>query len=378
MASSNTDVAARQIQDAALRESEAKFRILMESAPDPMLVFNAEGRITLANRRADEVFGTSPGGIEGTQVEALMPERFRAAHREHRGAYALQPRTRAMGAGLELFALRQDGSEFPVEISLSPMRLGAEVLVIASIRDISERKRTEANARRLQELELLQSEHMATLGELAAGLAHEIKNPLAGIAAALEILAGEFGGQAEVMDEVRRQVIRIRGIVNELLEYARPRPLRMDLGNLNHSVARAVPMAAANARQRHVRVQVIPSPIPDLPHDSEQIVRLVSNLVLNAIQAVAENTGEVQVRTSVAGAMALIQVQDNGGGIPESNREAIFRPFFTTRGDGNGLGLPLCRRIAQMHGGRIELESRMGQGSTFSVYLPLTTASGTP
>lgn len=370
---SNTDITARRSVEEALRRGEAKFRALLESAPDAMIIVNARGSVELANRRAEEIFAAAPGTLDGREIELLLPERFRDAHRRYRENYAREARSRPMGSGLELFALRDDGGQLPVEVSLSPVQQGEETLVIAAVRDISDRKRAEAAAARLHALELAKAEHLATLGEIAAGLAHEIKNPLAGIAAALEVLAGEWRQEREVMDEVRRQVLRIRDIVDDLLHYARPRPLRAAQENLNLAAARAVHLAAHAAQPRSVQVIFTPAPLPLVPHDPEQIERLVANLTLNAIQA-APDGGRVEINTAREPGpppRTIIRVRDNGPGIPADALPKIFRPFFTTKGDqGNGLGLALCRRIAELHGGGIEVATVPGHGSTFTVLLP--------
>lgn len=377
---SNTDVTLHRQAEDAVRRSEAKFRALLESAPDAMIIVDEQGRIALANRRTEQTFGYTAQELQGLPVEVLIPARFHAAHRDHRAAYAHDPQARPMGSGLELAARRKDGSEIPVEVSLSPLRIEKHLLVTAAIRDITERKRAEAALNHVHDLELAQAEHLANLGEIAAGLAHEIKNPLAGIAAALEVLAGQFGGEREIMAEVRQQVERIRGIVDDLLHYARPRPPQMELGNLNLAVARAVHLAALGAKLRGVRVTLTPGSLPPLRHDPEQVERMVANLVLNAIEA-APDQGRVEITTGVAAAPAAaakIEVRDNGAGIPAAQLAQIFRPFFTTKGErGNGLGLPMCRRIAEMHGGRVEVHSQVGRGSTFTILLPLAAATQT-
>lgn len=375
----NTDISARRQIEQALRRSEAGFRTLLESAPDAMLIFDPAGRVSLANERAEQLFGWTRAELLERTAEEFLAPRLRDAFRRHRLAYAREPRLfRPAAVGLDLYALRRDGSEFPVEVSLKPVRRDQAWFIISSIRDISDRKRAEADLARLHALELAQTEHLATLGEIAAGLAHEIKNPLAGIAAALDVLAGELRGQPEVMAEVRRQVHRIRGIVEDLLHYARPSPPRMETGNINLPVTRAVHLAAHAAAPRGVQVVFTPASLPPLPHDPEQIERMVANLAFNAVEA-APNGGAVQVKTlrlSGAPETVAIQVRDNGPGIPAEARAKLFRPFFTTKGDqGNGLGLPLCRRIAELHGGRIEVESQVGQGSTFTVLLPYPPAA---
>lgn len=232
------------------------------------------------------------------------------------------------------------------------------------------------------QLQLARSEHFATLGQVAAGLAHEVRNPLAGIAAALEVLDGEFAAsdsRHEIMQEVQAQVGRIKGILTELLNYARPRPLQLTAGDLNATVEHVVEFSRAQARAVEIVFQ--PQPLPPITHDPDQMQRLLMNLVMNALDATRERTGDARVmirtqrRPLVAGhgggPTIQIEVVDNGRGIEPDEMEKIFRPFYTSRTpNGNGLGLSLCRRIAEMHQGRIAVRSTPGQGSIFTVELP--------
>ncbi len=357
-------------------QAERRFRALMESAPDAILISSGSGRILMANQQTEKLLGCPRSEILGRMIEDFMPERYREHHRELRSGYNREPRTRQMGTGLDLYARRRDGREIPVEISLSPIEIDGEWVVASAIRDVSERKRAEAAMRRLHQLELAQTEHLASLGEIAAGLAHEIKNPLAGIAAVLEVLAGSFGDATEareLMSEVQQQVVRIRSIVDELLNYARPRPPALVPGDLNEAVARAVQFALPRAQLRQLRLTFLPRQLPELEHDPEQIQRMVLNLVMNAIEALPPG-GQIDVQTQfeAAAEAATINVRDDGPGIALEEQEKIFRPFYTTKGKhGTGLGLSLCRRIAELHGGSIQVHSRPGEGSRFEVKLPL-------
>lgn len=362
----------RANSEEALRHSEVRFRSLLESAPDPIVIVDANGTVVYVNRRVEEVLGYSAAELDGQPVERLLPERFRGAHVALRRGFTRAPNTRPMGAGLELFALHKGGAEVPVEISLSPLQLGGSLLVTAVMRDITDRRRAEADARRAHTLELARTEHLATLGEVAAGLAHEIKNPLAGMASALEVLSSRFSGpERAVMAEVRQQITRIGGIVGDLLNYARPRPPRFALGDLNVAVRHAAEIASRAGAPKHVHLEFVPGTLPPVVHDAEQVQRMVLNLALNALDAVAEN-GHITVFTEPGGdGHVRIRVCDNGPGIAAGDLPNIFRPFYTTKGGkGNGLGLPMCRRIAELHGGSIEVTTQLGQGTTFSIVLP--------
>ena len=372
----NTDITEHKRAEQALRDSELRYRALLESAPDAIVTADSEGRIVMTNRQVEACFGYTSNELIGKPLEQLVPVRLAEVHRQRRREYARHPSTRPMGQALDLVAMRKDGSEFPVEISLSPLRLGNTMLVTAVIRDISHRKQAEQELRRLHTLELAQTEHLATLGEIAAGLAHEIKNPLAAMAAALEVIAPAMAGEAQqaIMGEVRAQVVRIKSTLEDLLQYARPRPLQLEAGRLNATVEHAVQLAAGRAQARRVTLRFGGGALPPVTHDADQVHRMVLNLVLNALDAVGEG-GAVEVSTGVRDhgrAEALIQVHDNGAGIPAAELTHIFRPFYTTKGaQGSGLGLSLCRRIAELHGGRIEVRSAPGQGSTFIASLPL-------
>ena len=173
-------IAERELAVQKLRETETLFRSLLESAPDAMVIVDAHGMITLINSQTERLFGYDRKELLGKPVERLVPARFRERHQDHRGLFAKNPHVRPMGTGMELFAVRRDGSEFPVEISLSPIATGREVLMSAAIRDITERKQAE---RLLQE-----KERLATLGTTAAVFAHEIGNPLNGISTSLQIV----------------------------------------------------------------------------------------------------------------------------------------------------------------------------------------------
>lgn len=366
----------RHAAEDRLRRSEERFRALMESAPDALVITDNRGNITMANRQTEKLFGWTREQLIGKNIETLMPTRFRTQHVQHRDHFAEHPHARPMGVGMELAALRVDGSEFPVEISLSPIQIDNQTLVAAAIRDASERREMERTQRRLHDLEMAQAEHLATVGQLAAGMAHEIKNPLAGMSAALEVLASQNDmppAATEIMGEVQYQATRIRKIVDELLNYARPRPAQLILADLNATLDQAIPFAAMQAQPRGVDVEFQPGDIPPILHDPEQIHRLVLNLLINAVDA-SSGGSKVELATTAAsdGKTVTVTVTDHGSGIAQELLGRIFVPFFTTKGSrGTGLGLSLCRRIAEMHDGVLTVASSIGQGSRFTLTLPL-------
>ena len=230
-----------------------------------------------------------------------------------------------------------------------------------------------------EEIELLhrtqisRAEHLATLGELATGLAHEIRNPLAGIAGVIEIVGRDLPATSParaVVKDVRLEIARISRTLTDLLETARPRRPEVRLGNLNTTVEHAVMLSRQQVLSRPIKIELQKAPdLPEVEHDSDQIHQVVLNLLLNAVQAV-ERTGTVRVEIGSRDGFATVVVGDTGRGIPAQNLPNIFRPFYTTKGGGTGLGLSLAHRIVEEHHGRIEVSSVLGSGSRFTVLLP--------
>lgn len=227
---------------------------------------------------------------------------------------------------------------------------------------------------RLHRTQISRAEHLATLGELATGLAHEIRNPLAGIAGVIEIIGRdlpETSPAREVVKDVRQEIARINHIVTDLLHTARPSPPETRKSNLNTTVRHAVMLGRQHALSRGIEVALHEdAALPEVEHDSDQIHQVLLNLLLNATQAI-EGKGTVTVTLRSNRGFAVVDVADTGRGISSEHLPNIFRPFYTTKGDGTGLGLSLARRIVEDHQGRIEVTSIAGQGTTFSVMLPL-------
>lgn len=230
-----------------------------------------------------------------------------------------------------------------------------------------------------EEIELLhrtqmsRAEHLATLGELAAGLAHEIRNPLAGIAGVIEIIGRDLPSTSParaVVKDVRMEIAQINRILTDLLETARPHPPKICLSNLNTTVEHAVMLARQQVLSKPIKIVLEKaSTLSEVEHDSDQIHQVLLNLLLNAVQAM-DGAGTVQVKIGSRNNCATVLVSDNGRGIPPQQIEHIFRPFYTTKGNGTGLGLSLARRIVEEHHGRIEVSSVVGKGSKFEVVLP--------
>ncbi len=226
---------------------------------------------------------------------------------------------------------------------------------------------------RLHRTQMSRAEHLATLGELATGLAHEIRNPLAGIAGVVEIVGRDLPSTSParaVVKDVRLEIARINRIVTDLLETARPHPPQIRRSNLNTTVEHAVMLARQQVISKPIKIELQMAPhLPEVEHDSDQIHQVLLNLLLNAVQSV-DGAGKVCVEIDARDADASVTVSDTGRGISPEVLSNIFRPFFTTKGNGTGLGLSLARRIVEDHHGRIEVSSVVGSGSKFTILLP--------
>jgi signal transduction histidine kinase len=225
----------------------------------------------------------------------------------------------------------------------------------------------------LHRTQMSRAEHFATLGELATGLAHEIRNPLAGIAGVIEIVGRDLPATSPakaVVKEVRQEVAQINRILTDLLETARPRTPQMRSSDLNTTVEHAVMLVRQQVMSKPIQIEFAPGRnLPEVEHDSDQIHQVLLNLLLNSVQAI-EGPGSVRVAVAAHNSSAVVTVSDTGRGIPAEHLPNIFRPFYTTKGNGTGLGLSLARRIVEAHHGQIDVASSSGKGTTFSVALP--------
>jgi len=225
----------------------------------------------------------------------------------------------------------------------------------------------------LHRTQISRAEHLATLGELATGLAHEIRNPLAGIAGVIEIIGRDLPSTSParaVVKDVRLEITQINRILTDLLDTARPHPPQICRSNLNTTVEHAVMLARQQVLSKPIEIELHKAPdLAEVEHDSDQIHQVLLNLLLNAVQAM-EGAGVVRVEIGSRDDYASVIVSDTGRGIPPQQIAHIFRPFYTTKGNGTGLGLSLARRIVEEHHGSIEVSSVVGKGSQFTVLLP--------
>jgi PAS domain S-box-containing protein len=375
--------AARQQAEAALRASQAMFQELFGSAPDAIVVVNHAGRILRVNQQVESMFGYGPEELRGQPVEMLLPERFRPRHEAHRTSYVAAPRRRTMGADLELYGRRKDGSEFPVDIMLGPLEANGDIAVLGIVRDITERKQAEAElAAKNEELramtqQLWQTAKLATMGELAASIAHELNNPLGTVGLRIESLAAQIPPDDPMHRELNvmeQEVDRMGALVANLLQFSRRGAQQISTLDVPEEIDRTLELIHYHLRQR--QVAVVRDFTPDLPliqADRQHLRQLFLNLFANAADAMPEG-GTLTLRVSAVEKQVLIEVTDTGVGIAPGDLRKVTEPFFTTKpeGKGTGLGLAICRRVAQEHGGTLTIASAgPGQGATARVTLPI-------
>jgi two-component system, LuxR family, sensor kinase FixL len=356
----------------AFHTTEKMYRLVVESAPNAVVMADREGKIVLVNKQAEKLFGYKRKEMLGKPVELLLPSRFRTKHVQYRKGYTAAPETRKMGAGRDLFGMRKDGSEVPVEIGLNPIRSGSETYVLAAIVDITERRELQRK--------LAQNEALAAVGSMAAVMAHEIRNPLGSIVmAARSLTRGELGAEdrATVSSVLSMETERLNRTLQDFLQYARPREPKRELSDLNHLVKEIVQALTSDKDLvRKVRIAVsLDERLPRFSYDADQVRQVLWNLMLNGVQAI-DGQGWLKISTSAEDGLASFSMIDSGPGIDPKTIERIFEPFFTTKKKGTGLGLAIAQRIIQAHGGRIVVENEPKAGAKFRVIFPLRAAAG--
>lgn len=364
----------------------ARYDGILESMPDAIVMANAAGRIVLANSQAEALFGYPRGALRGMLLEHLMPARLRAAHMAHRCAFVAQPQVRPMGGGRDLYGLRSDGAEFPVEISLSPIDTEEGPLVMSAIRDISERKQFELA---LQEKNIELAKAVAAKDKFLTGMSHELRTPLNAIIGFTGTMLMKLPGP--INDEQNKQLRMVQSsarqllsLINDLLDLTRIESGKVELA-LAPLACRALIDEVLNSFKAQARSKGLALEFDagtdevTVSSDRQAVQQILMNLVHNAIKFTNNGTVLVRLARAVVGtrACATISVSDTGIGIGAEQRDGLFQAFSQLDAaalrqfEGTGLGLHLSRKLAALLHGEILFDSEYGVGSVFTLALPL-------
>jgi PAS domain S-box-containing protein len=403
------EIADRERAEAALRTSERLYRQLTEGILEAIVVADELGRIKLFNPAAQRAFGYTEDEVLGEPLSLLVPPEDRDAQEQTLRHYVQTGKAYSIGPRTEQKGRRKGGEVFPMELSLSAIDLPEAIVFLGAIHDLTERRRMQAM--------MVQAEKLASLGLLSAGVAHEINNPLSYVANNLAVLERDSLGLAglleayelahpvlaaacpEVAEKIeqtseandlpyiranlgrllsstRQGVKRISGIVENLRRFARLDQAAVDRMDLQKAIAGSLELIRGQLEQRHITVEQRSGGVLPVICAPAHINQVVLNLLVNAMQAIeatGRDSGRIEIETRARGDEVILEVADDGCGIPAEILPRIFDPFFTTKpvGQGTGLGLAISHSVVLDHGGRIEVESTQGRGSRFRVSLPV-------
>jgi protein-histidine pros-kinase len=364
---------ARDITDR--KRSEEKFRGLLESAPDSIVIVNQAGTIELVNAQTEKLFGYDRSELVGVSVDVLLPDRHRRNHQNNALAYFFDPKSRVMGKGLELSGMKKDQSEFPVEISLSPLETEHGTWFSAAVRDVTDRKRFE---QAIQEANRLKSEFLANMS-------HELRTPLNGIIGFSEFLIDKKAGmlnekQQEYLNDILNSGTHLLHLINDILDLSKIESGKMELFretfSLKEAIGEVCSVISGISKKKNINLKVdIEGNAENVSADKQKFKQILYNLISNAVKF-TNNNGKVEVIAQTDNGDLSIQVRDDGIGISAEGINRLFMPFVqldssvSRKHEGTGLGLSLTKRMVELHGGSISVRSEPGRGSTFTAVLP--------
>ncbi len=355
------DMAERQRAETALRSSEARVRAILQSAPDGMITLDDKGLVESFNPAAESIFGYGAEEMVGQSIRGLVPELEQGD--VDVCAWLLEEHSDGPAAG-EVVGVRKDGATFPMHVTASEVPLGDRRIFIMIVRDITELKQMHER--------VLQSEHLAMIGEMGASMAHEIRNPLAGISGAIQVLRDSLDVADERRDitgEILEQVLRVEDTIRALLMFTKSLAPQKTSCNLKACVERVTSQALKQPLARDIRLSFEGDADITAPLDETLFAQVIWNVLNNAVQAMPDG-GEIRCAFYETPEKAVVEIADTGPGVAPQVRDTVFRPFITTRAQGTGLGLAVCRKIIEAHEGKIAIGVGPNGGTRVTVALP--------
>ena len=360
---------ARDITDAkrieqALKDSEARWRTIIESAVDGIVVIDARGRVEAFNRAAERLFGYAAHEVVGQNVNMLMPAPYHDEHDGYMARYRATGVQKIIGSGREVTGLRKDGRAFPLHLSVAEVLIQGESKFTGILHDLTERVQLETRLR--------EQSALTRLGEMAAVVAHEVKNPLTGIRGAIQIIASRLPAgskDVQIVGEIVARIDALNDLMKDLLLFARPPQPRMATVDVMAVLKSVVDLLRQDPSLQRLQVEVTGA-APVLAADAALLKIVVQNLLLNGAHAM-QGQGLIHVSVASVDGQCQITIADHGPGIPREVLDKLFTPFFTTKARGTGLGLSTARRLVEAHGGTLAIESSVGGGTTATLRLPI-------
>lgn len=356
------DVTTERRAERSSRSSEARARAIVDAAVDGIILIDRRGSVESVNPATERLFGYRADEIVGRNVSMLMPAPHASQHDHYLRRYLATGERHIIGIGREVTGRRKDGTAFPMHLSVAELTIEGETKFTGIVRDLTDRVALEAKLR--------EESGLVRLGELAAVLAHEVKNPLAAVSGAIQVLSERLAGEEdrEIAHEVLRRLDALSAMMGDLLLYARPPQPKLAPVEVGGLVESLITFMRLDQEWRDVDVRIAGRATAVLA-DAELLKVALQNLLLNAVQAM-NGRGRLAVRLEELGGFVHIDIGDSGPGIPADVRSRLFTPFFTTKARGTGLGLATVRRIADAHGGTVGIVASDSAGTTVRLTLP--------
>jgi two-component system, LuxR family, sensor kinase FixL len=356
------DLTKRARLEGELGASEARWQAVVESAVDAIVVIDAHGRVEAFNPAAERMFGYEASEVCGQNVDMLMPSPYREEHDTYLSRYLATGRAKIIGIGREVQGRRKDGSTFPLQLSVGQMTIKGERKFTGILHDLTDRVQMEAR--------LSEQAALAKLGEMAAVVAHEVKNPLAGIRGAVQVVASRLGDDpaTKVLKEIIVRIDALDQMMKDLLLFARPSHPNYSPTDVVPLVTSIASLIAQDPSASEVDVNIAGA-APPFPADAEMLRIVFQNLLINGVHAM-HGKGTIRVAVETRESTCQIAFSDGGPGIPAEIRDKIFTPFFTTKSRGSGLGLPTAKRLVEAHKGQLVIDCPPTGGTTVVVRLP--------